>query len=969
MPPSPSATHAEGTGRPTVQLQQIERRLNPSLLQHLHALLPQLPDPEGAVVFLDRYLDQAPASILTYLARYPIAFHYLLMLFSHSRFLSETLVQQPELIHTLYRPGSDDIERVRTREEFREELARFRAMTYDAPLDVILARFKRVAYLRIVLRDCAGLATLAETTLELSHLADVLLEAALEASLQQLERLYGSPQVAGPDGRLHRCRLVVLGLGKLGGQELNYSSDIDVMFLYEAEGQTLGGERGAVCNSEFFARVVSAFLRQVAYPGAAGATFRVDLRLRPEGSLGDAAISLPAALHYYRSRARPWELQMLLKARPVAGDFDLGREFLDCVWPQIFQAPAVPPAASYAQASEGQRLPSAGAARRINVKLVPGGIRDIEFLAQYLQRLHGGHDPWLASRATGSTLVALQRLHDKGYLRAPEFYLLAAAYEFLRQVEHRLQLQDGLQTHTLPPPGPALDLVARRLGIHAPPGESPGELLLARLERHLRDVRQIWRSVFDRSQQSTPVTEPRPGWVPVGAPGWLVRAVAEHPRLAAALRSAGWESQPGLRRSLTRFLSSAVEEPALVETLAAHPDWLVRIGELLARSELLEGLLARHPEEARLAVEPDRVEIEAELTEALSVRRPVAELLERLRVAIRRIHTILAARAVLGLASPAETFACLTQAIETALERLLQVLAAEAGADRLGNPSFAVLALGRLASREFDFGSDADLVFLIGHETDPARKERWRRIVEQFLLFATAYTRSGMLCRVDVRLRPRGTEGEILQSENYLRQYFEREAAGWEAVSFWRARAVAGDRAFGERVLESVREALRARFGGENRRGLARSLLETHGKIEREWKAQGSPLALKLHPGAYHALEYLLGFLAVTADVQVAGLPLARQVVLLQQSGALEPSLADRLQRAAVLFRSVDHAIRLALGHPAPMVGDAALLNRIASLLSLWGIQETPDLLRAIEQSCRDLYAEVRTILEREARA
>jgi glutamate-ammonia-ligase adenylyltransferase len=970
MSAPPPVTHPEPIGRSTVQREHIERRLSPPLLHHLRALLAQLPDPEGTLVFLDRYLDHAPPATLAYLADAPIAFHYLLLLFSHSRFLSETLVQQPELIQTLYRPGSDDIERVRTREEFREELARFRAMAYDASLDVILARFKRLAYLRIVMRDCAGLATLAETTLELSHLADVLLEAALEASLQALERLYGSPQVAGPDGRLHRCRLVILGLGKLGGQELNYSSDIDVMFLYDAEGQTLGGERGAVCNGEFFARLVSTFLRQVAYPGIAGTTFRVDLRLRPEGSLGDAAISLPAALHYYRSRARPWELQMLLKARPVAGDLDLGREFLNGVWPRIFEVPVEPSTALEAHASGTQRARWTGGERRINVKLAPGGIRDIEFLAQYLQRLHGGRDPWLASRAAGSTLVALQRLHDKGYLRASEFYLLAAAYEFLRHVEHRLQLQDGLQMHTLPAPGPSLDLIARRLGIHAPAGDSPGELLLARVERHLRDVRQIWRSVFDRMQQSPPLTERPPDWVPLGAPGWLVRTIAEHPQLGAALRAAGWESRSDLRRSLIRFLSAAVSETSFLHTLAVHPNWLVRIGELMAQSELLEGLLARHPEEARLVVEPDPGQIEAELSEAVSVRRPAGELAERLRVAVRRIQTLVAARAVLGLASPTETFAHLTQVIETAIEQLLHALAVDVSAEgNFQQSPFAVLALGRLASREFDFGSDADLVFVIGRETHPDQKERWRRLVEQFLLLATAYTRSGMLCRVDVRLRPRGAEGEILQSENYFQQYFEREAAGWEAVSFWRARAIAGNRGFGEQVLKAVRAVMRARFSGDGRRALACSLLRTHRRIEQEWKAQGSPLVLKLHPGAYHGLEYLLGYLAITANARIAGLPLAQQVSHLQNCGALEPTLADRFHQAAALFRSVDHAMRLTVGHSAPIRKDAVRLDRIRQLLTVWGVQGTLDPLGATEETCAELSKTVRTFLEQQVQA
>lgn len=947
--------------RAAQNLARVHARLTEALWARLPVLLGQVPDPDGALNFLERYLAAASKSLVAYLDRHPVSFHHLLLIFSHSRFLSETLVQQPELIRWLHRSagrsGQSHLEQLKRPEEFREELARFRTVHFDWPLGVILAQFKRREYLRIMLRDCAGLATLAETTLELSHLADALLQVALQACLQELERRYGIPQFATAEERLHRSRCVLLALGKLGGQELNYSSDIDLMFLYEADGQTSGGERGSIANAEFFARAVSSFLKVIAYPGPVGAVFRTDLRLRPEGSLGDAAISLPAALHYYQRRARQWELQMLLKARPAAGDLELGEDFLQQVWPLLFAAVTHPPTLQDAIRPESPRQNRfRKETEAINVKLCPGGIRDIEFLVQYLRRLYGSRDSWLAVRAPQSTLLTLQRLHDKGYLSTFDFHRLTTAYQLLRHVEHRLQLHEGLQTHTLPTDPAELDLLARRAGFSAAASGEAGRQLVARLEQHLREVRGIIQRVLDQSAQLTArgdeaaSASPRT-WDP------LSQLAKNYPALARAVVAAGWEDQAAVRAGLSRLFASALTDAALMAQLEARAAELPRVALLVAQSQLLANWLAQRPVDVLLAAKPELAAVEAELAALTQPNQPAEVLADRMRVVSRRVAVVLAARSILGVAGPFETFRRWSHLADRLLERLLEAILAElVPTDTLATAPFVVLALGRLGSCELDFGSDVDLVFVADTPEQERDGERWRRLAERFVQLIGLYTRHGLLYRVDARLRPRGTEGEIVQSSAYLRQYFEKAAAGWEALSFYKARPVAGNRIFGEKTLEVLRAVIRARFGtGPGANLLAQSLVQLHARLEQQWRLRGRPRNLKLLPGGYHDLEYLLGYLAVGAGVPLHERDLCAQVTALAAAGWLDAPTEKLLRQAAHLYRSVDHAVRLVCAGPSDLPSEPAKAARIEALLRQWGFADAHRWASVVEQCCRQV--------------
>lgn len=927
-------------------LEVVAGRLPAGLWPTLPALLAQVPDPDGALNYLERFLRECPPRVADYLERHPAALHYLLVIFSYSRFLSESLIQQHELITWLHRPGGrDTLERIKSPDDLDEEFARFEATAYELAPSVILARFKRREYLRITLRDVLGLATLAETTLELSHLADVLLERALRLSEQRLLNLYGTPQAADESGRRQPVRMTILSLGKLGGQELNYASDIDLMFLYGQDGETSGGNAGAISNAEYFVRLAQAILKLVTEVTPEGAVYRADLRLRPQGREGDVAMSVPAALDYYRTRAREWELQMLIKARGSAGDITTARAFLAQVRPLVFRSEfhlAAVEAVLNArdEITRGLRRRPGRRAEKWNVKLSPGGIRDIEFLAQCLQRLYGGRDPWLAGASTASTLVALGRLNDKGYLGGRDFFRLGTAYQFLRRVEHRLQLRDGLQRHALPEAPDALDRLARRCGIEASPadGRPAGEQLLQRIRQHFAEVREIYERILAR-----PAEEPSDvdaGAADPAAGAFIRRLRRERPRLAQALAAA--QADAHARRGLERFLTSALLLPEFAAKLERHPEWLAPAAELFAASDLAVEMLARHPEEIAVVAGGEPATQAAPETAGDFEGRMAA-----LRVTYRRGVVASVAQALRGT-PPFETYEALSQLADQALTGALELAACEQGvmpadgdAGRvLAAAPLAVVALGRLGTREMDISSDADLVFLADESLSAEQREPWRRLAERFVHVVSSHTRDGLLLPVDTRLRPRGSEGDLVQSAAYLREYCATEARGWEAATWLKARPVAGNQVLAARSIAEAQDLLASRFGQPG--VLAAELSQTRELLVRETAGPRPKGELKKIPGGFYDLEYVLAFLFLTHRPVTPGGHVLRQIAALESAGALDAQAAHTLRSSALLYRGLDHAVRLITGRTAGRMPEPALAERVACLLERWGVPLPP---------------------------
>ena len=870
----------------------------------IQLLLASVPDPDEALHFLERLRHDTPAAF-DRISSSPAALRYLITTFSYSRFLSEAVLRRPEWLLQVANAG--DWQRVLAAGEFAERLPAFRtAEAPEASTAVMLARFRRRQLLRIMLRDVLGLATLPDATGELSNLADAILDFAYSEIREQLAARYGEPSFVDEDGRRQACGFAVIALGKLGGQELNYSSDIDLMFIYSANGETTGPV--SISNKEFFKKVANQYTELLSTYTSDGLCYRVDLRLRPDGRLGEVCISLDGAKRYYRERARDWEKQMLIKARACAGDRDLGRELLDFVEPLIYASSldfrAVEGVSEVRERISERLAGKRGAQAGVDVKLAPGGIRDIEFLVQCLQRLHGGREVWVRH---GGTLFALSRVHDKNLLSASEFARLASAYQFLRNLEHRLQFDDDRQTHTLPTNPEELEVLARKM----PPesGEAlTAESLEVRLEQHLGNVRELYERVIHAQKPIyyTPVESAEDHWPPPEpelaspAPSNLTRYLDERaPRLAATL------ARIKLHRGRERFehyLEKMFVDPERLERLDADPALVGSVVDIFEHSPYFGDQLLRHPQM---------------LDELTPAARPEDETIDdsaSLRSYFRRKMFQIQSESILGPAPIFETLERTSEladcVIASAYRIALQQAPAPLNAGYAPTNQMMVIALGRLGMREFDLASDADLVFVVPDE-DAAEHVFWTAVAERMINTISAYTGDGVMFTVDTRLRPNGRAGALVQSEASYREYFARHAEAWEGIAYMKSRAVAGDLERTTEFLHQLQQIDWRRYGqsGRSRKELA----QMRARLEKE---QGARNPLKTALGGYYDIDFALMYLRLKgAGIFYKVLNTPARIDVVEQMGHLEREDADFLRDAAVFYRAIDHGLRISSGY------------------------------------------------------
>ena len=896
----------------------LRARLSPGVLEALPGLLRETPDPDSALLMLERLLEESEERVIGLLNRHPQVAHYAIMVFGHSRFLGETLVQNPDLLESLL--NRSRLDRSCSGEEFQGALKAFRSQGQKSDLSTLLARFKRREYVRIVLRDLLEIAPLAETTGEISALSDALIAEALREAESVVRQKYGSHHDTTLEGRWEAKRFAVLSLGKLGGNELNYSSDVDLMYVFGED----GGE-SAFATQEYFVRLAQQVTEILSRVTREGPVFRIDLRLRPRGADGELAISLGQALRYYKSTAQDWELQALIKVRHSAGDAELTRAFIRGVQPHVYTEKinfsAIKTALVARERMQRQRRAGTGAPQAaINIKLDHGGIRDIEFLVQCLQRVYGGREPWLRSRGT---LFALQKLHDKGHISGKEFHELTSAYEFLRHVEHRLQLRHGQQTHVLPTSERELRIVASSMD-RAEEAMRDASDLVTLVQHRMAAVSGIYKRVIfqQQSREGQEVADTAfalRGGMEGAAPDAsnqeiLERLAGDSPRLYAIARRE--HMAPVARRNLFRFLSSALTSSERYAAVVRQPEAVERALGILEASEYLTEILMRHPEEiatlAPLEEVPSRVGsgylFDSPLSGGGAQSDPVfayvasalssyGEKLSLLRRHYRHRELAEGARDVAGVRDVYSSLAATTAGAEDAIAAAFGIAEEPAG--------LAVFALGRLGTGEFDVASDADLLFV---RSEDAEGESLSRGVERMVQALSAYTQDGMVFAVDTRLRPRGGEGELLVTVPQLETYFQREAQAWEALLYTKLRFLAGDRKLGERALQATR-GLFARF--ETDAGALPAIREMRKKLEGN---QESEKNFKTAPGGTYDIDFITSFLLVRHGISEKSGTLRDRLWRCASGGYLEKRDAARLDHAAELLRTVEHVVRLVVG-------------------------------------------------------
>jgi glutamate-ammonia-ligase adenylyltransferase len=983
MRPEFAAINFEDRGKAAGNLERLEEQLAPTLLTPLASLLSQSPDPDGALNLLERYAQGAPPQVLGELARYPAALSYLIAIFGYSGYLAETLLSEPQLAVQFARDRN--FTKLKSKEDLMQDFARFSTTNPDPWLAALLARFKRRNYLRIVLKDVLGLSTLGETTLELSTLADVILSDAYLFCDRELEKRYGQPQYRDAQGRIVRAGFSIVSLGKLGGNELNYNSDIDLLFLYSHDGETAGGnERESVTtNKEYFVHVAHAITRTITQATSQGEVFRVDLRLRPEGEQGDLAISLNSAREYYEHRARDWELQMLIKARHSAGDAKLTRDFLRSVEEYVYRSPgdfvAVESILLSRERISKKLRESRGQA--IDVKRHRGGIRDIEFLVQCLQRLHGLQDHWVRS---GGTLFALRKLNDKSWLSNRDYAALTSAYEFLRKVEHRIQMEAGQQTHRLPADPDALDRLGRRTGVEAAPGGRPGDVLLRKVREAFAVVDEIYQRVIHPGDAAVPGTafelKPAPTFLPDSGRQTFDSLLGfldiQAPEVARLVREADLPERA--RRNTIRLLMAMASSPERFALARAKPASLRRAIEVAGTSTYLTELLVHHPEDLEFLDSPGLVPSHGAAAGQLDMGLDVfsmpeahawafdggLDLREKMAILRRHYRARLLELGSADLAAGGPPFPMLKGWTVNAARCIssAQVIARSSWKhEKLapgGDVPFVVLGMGRLGLSEFDLASDADLVFVAGSEAKREDLEQWTHLAEKTIEVLSSYTREGTLFSVDTRLRPRGQEGELVVTLEGFLSYIAEDAQAWELLTYLKAHPLAGNPQLGQAAVDRLQAAIFHRFSTyDNFEG---ELHQMRRRLEREVAVPSSNT--KTAPGGYYDVDFAVSYMRLRQ--RVAALPganMAEQIAGLRAAEGISAEDAAALTEGAGFLRSVDHIVRLVTGKaPIGLPENPAQAETAESVAQHWNLlaegQTLAGKLHETQQQLRYVY-------------
>jgi len=743
-------------------------------------------------------------------------------------------------------------------------------------LEAGLRVFRNQEMMRIVWRELNRSVPLEETMSDLSALAVVCLQAAVGHHLEDLRDRHGTP--LGRSGR--PAGLAVLGLGKLGGGELNLSSDIDLVFAFTEGGECDGRRR--LSNDQFFIRLVRAVINSLSEVTEHGFCFRVDTRLRPFGESGPLVCSFGAMEQYYQREGRDWERYALIKARPVAGDTVAGAELVALLKPFVYRRyidfGAVE---ALHEMYLSLREDSARRDRASDIKRGPGGIREIEFLVQTFQLLRGGREPVLQ---TPSLLRALDALEGLGLLTPDTVSSLASGYHFLRRLENAIQALHDRQTHTLPA-GSDLERVTRVMGF-----DSAGKLLGAVEETRARVLAHIetsfpeqaapepenahslrWRHLREMERQSVQESED---------PWDLFMASLSRLKLSERASRRLDQFMPGLLAEIEErdpdrvvlgdvlnLVLAICRRSAYLSLLVQNPAALRRMLALFAASDWIAGVVIRHPAlldeliDPRLGkMLPDREEMDAGARRVLGSSPDTEGALLGLNHLKRSFGLRLAVAELESTLSARQAQRSLTGLAESVIESCYR-LALEDIRERHGDlpgPGIGIIAYGSLGARELSYTSDLDLIFLYHHgegESDgprPLAPERYyTTVVRRLLSFLTASTASGRLYEVDTRLRPNGRSGLLVSSVGAFERYQKKDAWTWEMQALTRARPCAGSPQICSEFL-----ALRREIIGRKRdaAALRAEVVEMRGRL-REAHGEGDPF--KHGPGGLVDMDFI----------------------------------------------------------------------------------------------------------------
>lgn len=936
---------------------RITEDLRDELARQLRKQLSIVSDPDMALNELERFfcISRNPLSLAALMERDPTALPILLKIFSTSQYLANLMIKDVESYDALRMTEGQPVARAVMIEEIKNEI--LRVDNSDAAARVVGA-YKNREMLRIAFGDIIAEQSLRTVIRQISFLADAVCNAALSFTIRKVSERLGQPRLKNGD----RCRFVILALGKLGGEELNYSSDIDLITLYEGEGETDGNRPKS--NQEYFSAVVKEFIHILQESSEHGGAYRVDLRLRPEGSRGQAALSVNAALRYYDIKGRTWERQAYVKARPMAGDLELGREFLRQMrkWiyrPQVSQF-EIASIKSLKRRIE-QRASQKGDESR-DVKTGHGGIRDIEFTIQFLQLLHGDK---LRTVRKQNTLRAIDRLQRCGCLTIEERSALEQNYTWLRKVEHRLQIMFNLQTHSIPESDNELTKLAMRMGYTRNPRVEFLEQLKNVTTKNRRILDHILHNAFgsDTQPQDAQVvdlilhTNPEDQQIEQTLIGFRFKdRISAYKNLIDLAN----ENNPFLSTFRCRHFLASIA-PKLLAEIANTPDpdativALNRVSDSLGGKSMLWELFHSHHASMELYVRmcaaspmmtdlitsnPGMIDdlmdalILTRLPQKVFLQRSISELIANAEDIYPILHSFkssmmlnIGARDLMGRDDVFDTFRSLSDVAEVCIE-VIADREFERLAERHGRPGlvqneqriecgFCILGLGKLGGQELNYHSDLDIVFVYQGDgtTDNSGAKEPTSNQHFFHQLASAITRRvsivgpyGRLYELDNRLRPTGKSGALAVSLDQLHRYHSTgEGQLWERQAYCKARPIYGSTHFANVVNQAINSLIHSiPWEHGNRQRIREMRMRT--------EEGASDRNIKRGFGGTMDIEFLVQMLQLENSKKNPDIRIPNTFMALHEfknAGLLPHDTADFLISSYALFRQIESRLHL----------------------------------------------------------
>ena len=909
--------------------------------------------------FTPRHRHVRPAGAWSYMPA-------LLETLSASRYLSRLALARPELAAEVEAAWSSPL----SADQLRAWLAT--QNIGEETLKAGLRRMKQRGYMQIGARDLAGLAALEEVTEGMTLLAEQAVTTALQVLTPVLAARHGLPRNAAGEVQ----QLIVIGMGKLGGRELNVSSDIDLIFVYPEDGETSadalatqGGEGGVrpISNFEFFTRLGKQLINAIADVTEHGQVFRVDMRLRPNGDSGPLVCSFDMLENYFITQGREWERYAWIKARPLSGDQLDGLEAIRR--PFVFRKYL-----DYGTINAMREL-HAQIRREVerkdmanNVKLGPGGIREIEFIAQVFQLIRGGRDQSLQVKPTCKVLA---RLADRGLLPRDVCDRLTEAYAFLRKLEHRLQYLDDAQTHNLPHNSEDQATVAASMGF------ADYASLLLRLDEYRAVVSAHFSAVFDDPNRDEHTLDD------------VWRAAEDDGICSSRLSSLGYRDAEAAAQRLAQMKKGSryqqlstdsraridVLVPRLVEVaiktqdpdatlargldllevisrrsaylalLEQYPQALEKVAQVIGSASWAGQYLRDHPilldellDPRLMELKPDWQAFHDELIVMLDDVEPDTE---RQMDLMREAHHAQVFRVLTqdlsGLYPVEKLSDHLSALADIMLEEAVRLAWKKLLTKHRDTPQFAVIAYGKLGGKELGYSSDLDLVFLFDDDASNAA-ENYSRLGTRVNNWLSAQTPAGQLFETDLRLRPNGESGLVVSSMEAFCKYQQESAWIWEHQALTRARFAAGDARIGEAFEKTRIEILRTRRDVDVLRaevlGMRQKMLDTHAS-----KGLGSEVFdIKHDPGGLIDVEFIVQYLILAHAHEFAELTgNLGNIALLRIAAELKlipAELAEQVRNAYREYRRSQHALRL--NGARPRVPPAEMAEHITAVRSLW---------------------------------